>query len=201
MHPDDKPEVEKYFRDKTPENLELLLLAYMPQIQKIANSIPDHQRAVFDREDMVQVGTLGFVACLQSFDITLQISFFGYAYKRVRGAMVDAIRKTYMHRTNSPAIFSLDANPFDIIQDKEEDITLPSSLVNSSILFSATDSLSRGVEKLPYRQALAILFLFNGIPAKNLATLFEISKSQLLQDRNKALHALKNHLISEMKEK
>ena len=64
-----------------------------PQVRKLAEKL--HRRGKFrcDIDDMVQVGLLAVVQCIQTFDTDYGVELWGYCYRRVQGAMIDSLGK------------------------------------------------------------------------------------------------------------
>lgn len=47
----------------------------------------------YEREELVQMGTVGLLEALQTYDAERGVDFAGYAVKRIRGAILDELRK------------------------------------------------------------------------------------------------------------
>ena len=69
-----------------------VVLAAVPLVRSIVGrlSIPDHPLA--SREDLENVGLLGLLQALDSYDPERGTPFVSYAYGRIRGALVDYLR-------------------------------------------------------------------------------------------------------------
>ncbi len=78
--------------DPTAANREAVVLAAVPLIRSIVGrlSIPDHPLAT--REDLENVGILGLLQALDTYDPERGTPFVSYAYGRIRGALVDYLR-------------------------------------------------------------------------------------------------------------
>lgn len=78
--------------DPSPENREAVVLAAVPLVRSLIGrlSIPDHPLAT--REDLEDVGLLGLLQALDSYDPTRGTPFVSFAYGRIRGALVDYLR-------------------------------------------------------------------------------------------------------------
>lgn len=69
-----------------------LVLSYLPLVRRLAARIYIPSPEVIDREDLVAHGVIGLLEALEKFDATRETSFASYAYRRIRGAMLDSIR-------------------------------------------------------------------------------------------------------------
>lgn len=83
---------EAHAKDPSPANREAVVLAAVPLVRSLIGrlSIPDHPLAT--REDLEDVGLLGLLQALDSYDVERGTPFVSYAYGRVRGALVDYLR-------------------------------------------------------------------------------------------------------------
>ncbi len=83
---------EQHAHDPNPGNREAVVVAAVPLVRSLIGrlSIPDHPLAT--REDLEDVGLLGLLQALDSYDPDRGTPFVSYAYGRVRGALVDYLR-------------------------------------------------------------------------------------------------------------
>jgi RNA polymerase sigma factor for flagellar operon FliA len=81
-----------YVEDPTERNKTAVVTAAIPLVRSIVGrlSIPDHPLA--SREDLENVGLLGLLQALESFDHGRGTPFVSFAYGRIRGALVDYLR-------------------------------------------------------------------------------------------------------------
>jgi RNA polymerase sigma factor for flagellar operon FliA len=72
---------------------EKLIMKYAPLVksivERIAAKVPQH---VADRQDLLQVGTIGLISALEKFDKSRNVQFETYAHLRIRGAVPDELR-------------------------------------------------------------------------------------------------------------
>lgn len=68
------------------------LLAYTPLVKRIARQLSSQSSAAIDREDMEQIGLLGLLDALRRYG-TPDERFGAYAATRVRGAILDELRR------------------------------------------------------------------------------------------------------------
>jgi RNA polymerase sigma factor for flagellar operon FliA len=78
---------------------ERLIVDHLPLVRHIVGKVAGSSARREDFEDLVSAGTLGLVKAARSYDPAKQVEFKTYAYIRVRGAVIDELRK----RTFVPA--------------------------------------------------------------------------------------------------
>lgn len=69
------------------------ILAHLPLVRAIAVGVSRKYRSNLELEDLVNVGTIGLMEALDRYDEARGVPFKPFAEMRIRGAMVDAIRK------------------------------------------------------------------------------------------------------------
>lgn len=74
------------------QDRQALILHYLPLVQKTVAKL-HYNGFHFDREDLIQVGILGLMDALDKFQPTLGVPFEYYAGIRIRGTLIDALRK------------------------------------------------------------------------------------------------------------
>lgn len=83
----------RWAKDKDPEAGDLLIKKYMPlvsyHVQRISVGLPKS----VSRDDLTSLGMLGLFDALNKFDISRELKFDTYASFRVRGAIIDGLRK------------------------------------------------------------------------------------------------------------
>lgn len=81
-----------YASNPNSANRERVVLAAIPLVRSIVGrlSIPDHPLA--SREDLENVGIIGLLQALDSFEMERGTPFVSFAYGRIRGALVDYLR-------------------------------------------------------------------------------------------------------------
>jgi len=71
---------------------EQVLLSFLPLVNRIAARVYIPNPAVMDKEDLISQGVMALMEALDRYDPRRDSSFESYVYRRVRGAMIDAIR-------------------------------------------------------------------------------------------------------------
>jgi RNA polymerase sigma factor for flagellar operon FliA len=70
------------------------ILDHLPLVRHIVSKLVHNVREKMDYEDLVAAGTVGLVKAARSFDPGRDVCFKTYAYIRIRGAVIDELRKT-----------------------------------------------------------------------------------------------------------
>ncbi len=83
----------KYVEDRNSESKEKLIIHYAVLVKKIANKISHYLPEHFSKEDLNSYGVFGLIDAIERFNPALGIKFVSFASKRIRGAMIDGIRK------------------------------------------------------------------------------------------------------------
>ncbi len=83
---------ELHAADPTPGRREAVVLAAVPLVRSLVGrlSVPDHPLA--SREDLENVGLLGLLQALDTYDPSRGTPFVSFAYGRIRGALIDYLR-------------------------------------------------------------------------------------------------------------
>lgn len=84
---------EKYSRRKTASVKKELVLSYMNLIKYAARAINLPSRCLFDNDDLMSIGIIGLVEAIERFDPRRGVKFETFASQRIRGVMLDEIRK------------------------------------------------------------------------------------------------------------
>lgn len=69
------------------------ILKYLPLVEKVVNGL-DIKRRDYERSDLINMGVIGLMDALSKFDKSKKVPFEGYAYIRIKGAILDEVRKT-----------------------------------------------------------------------------------------------------------
>jgi len=84
---------EDYARLKTSELREKLILEYAPLVKVVAGRLSMYLGYNVEYEDLVSYGVLGLIDAIDKFDKNKEVKFETYASLRIRGAILDQIRK------------------------------------------------------------------------------------------------------------
>lgn len=75
------------------ENRDALVLANQGMVKRVALHLKTRIPPVIDVDELIQVGMMGLLEATQTFDPTKGIDFDNFAHARVRGAMLDEVRR------------------------------------------------------------------------------------------------------------
>jgi len=83
----------KYWRTRDQDVRQQLIISYLWLVKQLAGRLVVKLPAYFSREDLENSGILGLIEAVDKFNPEKGCSFETYAYNRVRGAMIDSLRK------------------------------------------------------------------------------------------------------------
>lgn len=84
---------EDYARLKTSDLREKLILEYAPLVKVVAGRLSMYLGYNVEYEDLVSYGVFGLIDAIDKFDTSKEVKFETYASLRIRGAILDQIRK------------------------------------------------------------------------------------------------------------
>ncbi len=84
---------EDYANTKSPEVREKIILEYAPLVKVVAGRLSMYLGYNVEYEDLVSYGIFGLIDAIDKFDCLKDVKFETYASLRIRGAILDQIRK------------------------------------------------------------------------------------------------------------
>ena len=84
---------EEYVKAKSPEIREKIILEYAPLVKVVAGRLSMYLGYNVEYEDLVSYGIFGLIDAIDKFDFLKDVKFETYASLRIRGAILDQIRK------------------------------------------------------------------------------------------------------------
>lgn len=84
---------EQYLRKPTPELREQLILEYAPLVKIVAGRLSMYLGYNVEYDDLVGYGIFGLIDAIDKFDAAKDVKFETYASLRIRGSILDHIRK------------------------------------------------------------------------------------------------------------
>ena len=84
---------EDYSRLKTPEIREKIILEYAPLVKVVAGRLSMYLGYSVEYDDMVSYGVFGLIDAIDKFDMTKEVKFETYANLKIKGAIIDYMRK------------------------------------------------------------------------------------------------------------
>lgn len=83
----------EYSKTKDKEIRDILIIKYIPLVKYIASRLSITKNA-FECDDLVSYGIFGLIEAIDRYDHKKGIKFHTYAYSRIKGAIIDGIRKS-----------------------------------------------------------------------------------------------------------
>ena len=84
---------EDYADTKSPEIREKIILEYAPLVKVVAGRLSMYLGYNVEYDDLVSYGIFGLIDAIDKFDCLKDVKFETYASLRIRGAILDQIRK------------------------------------------------------------------------------------------------------------
>lgn len=84
---------ESYQRKPVPEIREQLIIEYAPLVKIVAGRLSMYLGYNVEYDDLVSYGIFGLIDAIDKFDVAKDVKFETYASLRIRGAILDQIRK------------------------------------------------------------------------------------------------------------
>lgn len=84
---------DEYTKAKSPEIREKIILEYAPLVKLVAGRLSMYLGYSVEFDDLVGYGIFGLIDAIDKFDMLKEVKFETYASLRIRGAILDQIRK------------------------------------------------------------------------------------------------------------
>lgn len=84
---------DEYARTKSSQSRDKIILEYAPLVKLVAGRLSMYLGYNVEYEDLVSYGIFGLIDAIDKFDCTKAVKFETYASLRIRGAILDQIRK------------------------------------------------------------------------------------------------------------
>lgn len=84
---------ERYEKDKSPEIREQIIIEYAPLVKIVAGRLSMYLGHSVEYDDLVGYGVFGLIDAIDKFDCKKMVKFETYASLRIRGAVLDQLRK------------------------------------------------------------------------------------------------------------
>jgi len=85
--------LEEYAQTKSPEAREKIILEYAPLVKLVAGRLSMYLGYNVEYEDLVSYGIFGLIDAIDKYDSRKEVKFETYASLRIRGSILDQIRK------------------------------------------------------------------------------------------------------------
>lgn len=84
---------DEYIDTQKPQARDKLLLKYLPLVKYVAGKMMVSLPSSVDYDDLVSAGVIGLIGALDRFDRTMGVKFETFVLPRIRGAILDELRK------------------------------------------------------------------------------------------------------------
>ena len=164
-----------------------LILEHGANVRSLAWKMYD-RTASLDIYDLIQVGVLGLIQAAHSWDESITPRFWGFAYSRVRGAMLDAVRDARQFPRYADGGYSME--PLDEADHEAPDV--------APLELGSPRSWATIMAPLPKRerQILSLCFI-RGLKLREVGALYGITDSRVQQICATALKRLSSNIQPE----
>ncbi|TAK32260.1 MAG: FliA/WhiG family RNA polymerase sigma factor [Chloroflexota bacterium] len=83
----------EYTVSRAPEMRQELILRYVPLVKFVIGRMSINLPAILDSDDILAYGTMGLIDAIDRYDPSRGVEFEAYAPQRIRGSVVDALRR------------------------------------------------------------------------------------------------------------
>ncbi len=139
-----------------------------------------------EQDELLQWGAIGMMEALQRFDASLGVSFPAFASRRIRGAMIDGLRRDGARRRGETVFEADDVDHAALANGTAPDdpLVLLTSSDNRALLIAALKTLP----VLEY-QVLAMHF-YDDMNNREIAAILDVSEGYASRIRKRALESL-----------
>ncbi len=171
-----------YRSAKEPAIKEKLILEYAPLVKLVAGRISIHIGQYVDFDDLISYGIFGLIDAIDKFNMDKGVKFETYASLRIRGEIIDNIRRLDW-------IPNKDVTVADVVQTKADtpDLSYEKKEVKE-ILINAINKLTEKEKKV------VTLYYFEELTLKEISKVMNVSESRISQIHSKAIVKLQNKL-------
>lgn len=139
------------------EARERLILEYAPFARRLVARMSVAQRSVAQREDLVSVGVIGMIQAVDRYDPDKRVPFEAFAAVRVRGAVIDELRRlSVVSRDRDvpglPPALSIDTLVAEGLEPCDEDAGLIDPLLDADL----REDLAASLQTLPSRERFVL---------------------------------------------
>ena len=214
----------EYASKKTPELREQLIIEYAPLVKLVAGKLSMYLGYNVEFDDLVGYGVFGLIDAIDKFDYGKGVKFETYASLRIRGAILDQIRKMdwiprtvrqkqkeldgayrkIEERTGKPATDEQVAEELGISVDELDDLQNETKVTNMQPEKVVEKSelkrlLLEVLQTLTDKEKKVItLYYYEELTLKEISRVLEVSESRVSQLHSKALIKMKQRLGGNM---
>ena len=138
---------EEYQKKKTPELREKLIIEYSPLVKLVAGRLSMYLGYNVEYDDLVSYGIFGLIDAIDKFDLGKEVKFETYASLRIRGTILDQIRKMdWIPRTVRQKQKKIDEAIKQELGLSEDELTTWQSQLKVTNIVSLNEYLEQGAE-------------------------------------------------------
>jgi RNA polymerase sporulation-specific sigma factor len=189
LEPSEENLLWKQFKlEQSRKSRQRIIESYQPLVFKIASRITDREELFLD---LIQEGTVGLIEAVESFDLKHAVKFSTFAQYRIRGRMIDFLRR---QRANQDSLeVALYEEEFEslITRTADEHVNIEDQVTYNLI----NQQVKRAIARLNSKEQKVIndLYLLGKEPALS-AKEMNISLSYLYKLQKRALQRLRGML-------
>ena len=198
------------------ENLTAVVVRYAPLVKRIAHHLLLRMPASVQVDDLIQSGMMGLLEAAKKYDVSKGASFETYAGIRIRGSMLDEVRKgdwapRSVHRKSRKVAEAIKAIEARTGKDaKDPDIAKELEGDDSAIELAAGElpgpcdglqrstfkaHLAKAIDGLPDREKLVLaLYYDEELNLKEIGEVIGVSESRVSQIHSQAAMRLRSRL-------
>lgn len=211
MTPNSNAENERWLRfsQGDPAAQTELFVQYSDLVDRVVNQIHRRVPSYVRIDDLRSYGLEGLWNAMRGFDVTREASFETYARIRIRGAILDELRRAddqsrtqRLHMRQAQAAYGAQsqvANPISLDADDRIEWIVDDSIASpeeAAIRSGDIQELNRAILKLSEQEQLVLALVFNeGLTLAETAEVMDLSRSRVSAIYNQALKRLKGMLI------
>jgi RNA polymerase sporulation-specific sigma factor len=179
---------QKYKSDASREARRQLIESYQPLVYKIASRITAREELFFD---LLQEGTIGLIETVESFTPEYGVKFSTYAQHRIRGRMIDYLKRSRSYREPLETALSQDEFQKIFSEVVDQKVNIEEEVSGNLINKQVNQAISR--LSLKEQKVVRDIYLLDKEPAV-LAREMNISLSYFYKLQKKALQRLRGML-------
>ena len=165
-----------------------LIESYQPLVFKAAMPYRDMDNIM----DVIQEGTVGLIEAVEKFDSTRGVAFSLYAVHRIRGHMMDFLRRE--GRIDLPCVNT------DFAETATEVADLSPTVSEQVEVHDMIKRLRQAMERLPYNERTVLESIYlESEEAKNVAQKLELSVSHIYRLQKQGIRRIRGMLSKFMK--
>ena len=189
---------EEYQKNPTPKLREQLIIEYAQLVRLVAGRLSMYLGHNVEYDDLVSYGIFGLIDAIDKFNLEKNVKFETYASLRIRGAILDQIRKMdwiprtvrQRQRKIDEAIKNIElrtgktANDADLAKElsiSEDELCFCLSQIKKTFFVLALDNLT---EK---ERRVIELYYYEDLTLKEISNILEVSESRVSQLHTKGL--------------